>query len=66
MGSVVLFCCADIVSNHDQWYRSHLKVIGEVLGVANDGLLRKQLSRVFSAKTTESSGIEADQILSES
>ena len=50
----------EVMINRDSWGYSYLTVRGETLGLAQDKLLRKDLTRMFSLIKNESLGIKYD------
>ena len=50
----------EVLINRDSWGYSYCAVRGEILGLAQDELLRKHLPRMFSLIKNESWGIEDD------
>ena len=50
----------EVMINRDSWGYSYCAVRGEILGLAQDKLLRKHLPRMFSLIKNESMGIEDD------
>ncbi len=52
--------CPEVMINRDSWGYSYCAVRGEILGSAQDELLREHLPRMFSLIKNESWGIEDD------
>ena len=57
---MLLVSRVEVMINRDSWGHSYLIVRGEILGLVNDGLLRKHSPRMFALIKDGSQGIEGD------